>query len=257
MNGHALPGGGRDGAVRRGDVVVRRARAWTPAVLELLRHLERCGYPFSPRVIESLDPGEEVLGYIPGEVDGRQNWGGDAMFELGGILRGLHEATATFVMPAGAVWQDDWWVRASSDDAIIGHGDPAPWNIVAREGRPVALLDWEFAGPVDRLQEVAHAAWLNAQLYADDVITPATTDRLRRLGLFVDGYGLEAAERELFVDRLIEVAVLSAANEADDANVTPETKTGPLWGVTWRVRSAAWMMKNRGLLEGAVLEGAP
>jgi thiamine kinase-like enzyme len=156
------------------------------------------------------------------------------------------------VVPAGARWQRDWWVRTTSDDAIIGHGDPAPWNIVTRAGRPVALLDWEFAGPVDRMQEVAHAAWLNAQLYADDVTAPPTPDRLRRLRRFVDGYGLDAAEREAFVDRLIEVAVLSAANEADDGKVTPETKAGPIWGITWRVRSAAWMIRKRRLLEDAL-----
>jgi aminoglycoside phosphotransferase (APT) family kinase protein len=57
---------------------------------------------------------------------------------------------------------------------------PAPWNIVARDGMPVALIDWEFAGPVDPLVELAQAAWLNAKLHDDLVaqiagITPETT----------------------------------------------------------------------------------
>ncbi len=248
----ALKGGGRAGAARRGDQVVRRAGTWTPAVVALLRHLERCGYPYSPRVVDTAEPGEEVLRFIDGDVNGRQDWSDDAMVQLGTMLRGLHDATATFEAPPDAEWQGNWWVRSRAHDAIIGHGDPAPWNIVARAGTPVALLDWEFAGPVDRLHEVAHAAWLNAQLYADDVVAPPTADRLRRLRLFVDGYGLEPRERHEFVDRLVEVAVLSAANEADDANVTPETKVGPLWGVTWRVRSAAWMIQNRRLLEATL-----
>jgi len=30
---------------------------------------------------------------------------------------------------------------------VIGHCDVAPWNIVARDGPPAGLIDWEFAGP--------------------------------------------------------------------------------------------------------------
>jgi hypothetical protein len=43
--------------MRRGHVVIRRAESWSPVVIELLRHLERCGYPYSPRVVDA-DPGE-------------------------------------------------------------------------------------------------------------------------------------------------------------------------------------------------------
>jgi thiamine kinase-like enzyme len=51
----------------------------------------------------------------------------------------------------------------------MGHCDVAPWNIVARAGMPVALIDWEFAGPVDPLVELAQACWLNAKLH-DDIV---------------------------------------------------------------------------------------
>jgi len=32
-------------------------------------------------------------------------------------------------------------------DPVYGHGDVGPWNIVARDGIPIAFVDWEFAGP--------------------------------------------------------------------------------------------------------------
>ena len=41
--------------------------------------------------------------------------------------------------------------------------------MISRHGNPVALIDWEAAGPVDRLTELAMIAWNNAQLYDDDV----------------------------------------------------------------------------------------
>ena len=48
---------------RRGDVVIRDAAPWTPAVHALLRHLEDAGFAAAPRLVGSgLDTdGREVL----------------------------------------------------------------------------------------------------------------------------------------------------------------------------------------------------
>ena len=40
---------------------------------------------------------------------------------------------------------------------------------MARDGLPVALIDWETAGPVDPLVELAQLCWLNAKLH-DDIV---------------------------------------------------------------------------------------
>ena len=48
-----LPGGGRSVVHRRGDVVIRDAGAWTPAVHALLRHLEDVGFAAAPRLVGS------------------------------------------------------------------------------------------------------------------------------------------------------------------------------------------------------------
>jgi Phosphotransferase enzyme family len=45
--------------------------------------------------------------------------------------------------------------------AIISHRDTGPWNTVARDGLPVAFIDWVTAGPADLLDEIAATAWLN------------------------------------------------------------------------------------------------
>jgi hypothetical protein len=197
-----LTGGGRTVVRRRGDVVIRDAGPWSPAVLALLRHLEAEGFSAAPRVVGSgFDAsGRETLTFIEGE----------------------------FTQP----------------------------------GRPVALIDWETAGPVDPLTELAQVCWLNAKLH-DDVVAereglPSLADRARQLGAMVDAYGLSARQRRGFFDRIVEFVVSDTAAEADDAGVTPELTAHPaaLWAVAWRARSAAWLLRHRGPLEAAVAAGA-
>ncbi|MBO0776230.1 MAG: phosphotransferase [Actinobacteria bacterium] len=158
----------------------------------------------------------------------------------------------------------DWFGRdLPGSRPVIGHCDTGPWNIVARGGRPAALVDYEYAGPVDAEWELAEAAWLNAQLHDDDVAErwglPDLAGRARQLRLILDGYGLASRQRTGFVDRMITFAVHSARAEAVEFGVTPETATAAassgypfLWGITWRVRSASWMLTNRPALQRAI-----
>jgi hypothetical protein len=155
------------------------------------------------------------------------------------------------------VWQP-WFGRdLGPGPRIVSHCDTGPWNLLARAGRPVALIDWEFAGPVDPLVELAQAAWLNARLMGDRVAdlegSGSVTDRARHLRLLVDGYGLPRDRREPLLDLMVEVAVADAKTQADEAGVTPtSTDPTPLWAMTWRIDSAEWMLRHRGLLRKAL-----
>jgi hypothetical protein len=143
--------------------------------------------------------------------------------------------------------------------------------VITRDGLPVAFVDWETAGPVDTRWELAHPVWLNAQLHDDDVAErlglPYAHTRARQVRLIVDGYRLATSERAGLIDVMIELAVRSAAQEAIDGGVTPES-TRPaelsllgstplqghavLWAITWRTRGAARMLRNRGVLGRAL-----
>jgi thiamine kinase-like enzyme len=119
------------------------------------------------------------------------------------------------------------------------------------------VIDWDFAGPVDPLVDLAQACWLNAKLYSDDVADmeglPPLDERSRHLRAIVDGYGLAATERAGLVDQMIGVAVAATANEADEASVTPSTTEPKLiWALAWRARSAAWMLRHRSVLQNAL-----
>ncbi|HYN93580.1 MAG TPA: phosphotransferase [Pilimelia sp.] len=252
--------GGRTTVHRRGQVALRDTGGWTPAVHTLLRHLERVGFAAAPRLVGSgLDPdGRETLTYIEGEFTQPGPWSLAGAAGVGQLLRGLHEATASYEPPPGAVWFP-WHGRGLGGPArVIGHCDTAPWNIVARGGMPVALIDWEFAGPVDPLVELAQACWLNAKLHDDTVAAreglPPLAERARQLRAIVDGYGLPANQRQGFVDRMVEYVVSDTAFEADDAGVTPDTVSHPtaLWAMAWRARAGAWLVRHRRTLQNAL-----
>ena len=255
-----MTGGGRTLVHRQGDVVIRDTGPWTPSVHLLLRHLEQVGFDAAPRLVGSGfdSSGRETLTFIEGEFIEPGPWTLQGAAALGRLLRDLHAATSTFLPPADAVWFP-WHGRYLGGPArVIGHCDVAPWNIVAADGMPVALIDWETAGPVDPLVELAQMCWLNAKLH-DDIVAeieglPPAAERARHLAAIVDGYGLAARQRRGFVDRMIEFAICDTAFEADDAHVTPELTAHPiaLWAMAWRARSAAWMVRHRNLLEAAL-----
>jgi hypothetical protein len=127
----------------------------------------------------------------------------------------------------------------------------------------VALIDWETAGPVDPMIELAQACWLNAKLFSDDVAErdglPPLEFRALQLRAMVDAYGLSTAQRRLIVDLIIGYAIHDAAQQADEFGVTPDM-VDPMpegypiiWGLTWRARAAAWLYRNRDTLERAIM----
>jgi hypothetical protein len=255
-----LAGGGRNAVVRIGDIVHRQTGPWATSVHALLRHLEAQGFAGAPRLVgtgfDSL--GRETLSYVEGATPGNYKWGDEAMFAVGALLRAGHDALASFVPPADAVWRDWFGRELGGATRIIGHCDTGPWNIIAREGMPVAFIDWEEAGPVDPLIELAQTCWLNAQLYDDDIaerdgLAPAA-ERARHMRSIVEGYALARNQRDGLVETIIAFAVHAAANEARINGVTPEgLDVTPLWAVAWRTRSASWMLHHRAILEAALI----
>lgn len=269
MNRHKseelLEGGWQTTVRRIGDVVHRSPSPWSQTVISLLAHLDEVGFPGSPRPVGSgFDAdGNETLTHIPGKSPQPYPWGDEAVSSIGAMLAELHQATSSFRPPADPKWKDWFGRRLGDNQRAIGHGDLGPWNIVANKGDPVGFIDWDTAGPIDPVWELAQTAWLNAQLHDDDVAERLglgdAHSRARQLKLIVDGYGLARSDRDGFVDKMVEFAVHSARNDAIEHNITPATENGIaadgfpfVWGITWRVRSASWMLRNRRLLETAL-----
>ena len=254
-----LSGGGRTAISRRDDIVFRAAGPWSPAVIALLQHLEENGFLKAPRVIGSGfdEQGRETLSFIDGEFVHPHPWSDSAIHALGRMLRELHEATATFAIPLDAVWRSWFGRRIDADIRIVGHCDTGPWNIVSRDAQPVALIDWEVAGPVSRDVELAQACWLNAQLVDDDIAERmnlgSPQDRAEQVSILLDGYGLSRKDRSGFFSKIVSFAIYDAAEQAVQAHVTPDSRdVEPLWAITWRTRSASWMLRNRSDMETVI-----
>ena len=254
-----LAGGGRTAVSRQGEVVFRETGPWAASVHDLLRHLENIGFDAAPRVVGSgFDAqGRETLSYIEGNLVHPAPWDEDAIVAIGQMIRQLHDATASFRVPDDAIWRP-WFGRdIGGSRQIIGHCDAAPWNIVTRAGGLVALIDWEVAGPVDRLTELAQVAWTNAQLYDDDVAEmnglPDAAARMRQVRILADAYELAAVARRELAGRIIEFAAQSAANEVVEQQITPNTRHAPhVWGIAWQSRSVAWIIRKRLMLDRAL-----
>jgi hypothetical protein len=191
--------------VRLDDTVRRPAGSWTPAVHALLRHFEAVGFDGAPRALGIDDDGREVLAFVPGATAPPPT-DDDAVFELGRLIRAMHDAQEAFVPPADARWQ----IAPGTvlGDEVICHNDPLGTNVVVRDGRPVALIDWELAAPGPRLVDVVAAAAWWVPLRRDEGARRwgLPTDRRReRLRLLVEAYELAAAGRAAFAEMLSRV----------------------------------------------------
>ncbi|RIQ36752.1 aminoglycoside phosphotransferase family protein [Jiangella rhizosphaerae] len=207
--------------VRIGDTVRRPLQPWSPAVHALLRHLEAAGFPAAPRFLGVDEQGREVLTHVEGE-SGPQGWAhvvpDDGLVRFAHLLRDYHDAVADFEPPGGVTWFAAPPAGLGPADVIL-HGDFGPWNVVWRDGRPVAIIDWDLARPGPRRYDLAYALEYLAP-FRDDAEClrwlryPAPPDRGRRLRLFTAAYGSPAASAS--ADELVD-DVLAVQREGLDA----------------------------------------
>jgi hypothetical protein len=191
---------------RSGRGVHRTTGPWTSTVHTFLRHLETVGFAGAPRVLGMDDAGREVLSFIDGDVLADPTWqpgqptpwpewaqSEECLVESGRLLRRLHEASRTFVLPQDAIWRQHTCPALALDE-IVCHGDVGPHNTVYRHGLPVAFIDWDMIRPNHPLVEFGNAAWhfvpLGNDAYFGASGFPARPDLTDRLTRFAREYGV-------------------------------------------------------------------
>ncbi|MBE2998408.1 phosphotransferase [Nocardiopsis sp. HNM0947] len=204
VDGEGLRGGVN--VVRRsGDRVHRPSTAATPTIHRLLAHLRARGFAGAPTPLGRDAQGDEVLSFLPGEVPGSlppRLRSERLLGSAGALLRGLHDASASF----GTGPEDRWQVAPRAPREVICHGDIAPYNSVVRDGRVVGFIDFDTAHPGPRLWDLAHAAYRFAPLHAPD--NPDSlgdiADQAGRVVLLCRAYGREpdGALLDAVVERL-------------------------------------------------------
>jgi Ser/Thr protein kinase RdoA (MazF antagonist) len=187
--------------VRQGDTVRRPLRPTSSATHALLNHLEEVGFDGSPRLLGIDSQDREVLTYIPGEAvtPPYPAWSltDEVLRNVAQLLRRYHEAVAGFDVAAHR-----WiWVPPSPFDGNLAcHNDLNLDNVIFRNGRAVALIDFDLASSGSVAWDVAGAIRLWAPLRPDRFIHDARRGRsLERLRTFVEAYDAPDLDAELLV----------------------------------------------------------
>jgi phosphotransferase family enzyme len=191
--------------VRVGDTVRRPQRRTSPATHALLRHLEDVGFDGAPRLLGVDDAGREVLSFIPGTAvtPPYPTWAltDAALVSVAHLVRDYHRAVSAFD-PTSLAWPESPPPPFAGE--LVSHNDLNLDNIVFRDGRAVALIDFDLASPGSRAWDVAGAARLWAPLrpdrYIDDLRRGRVLDRFR---LFVDAYGIADPDRVRLVSAVL------------------------------------------------------
>lgn len=192
----------RGQVVRVGDTVRRPQRSTGPATHALLRHLADVGFTGAPRFLGVDGQAREVLTFLPGSpvVPPYPDWAlsDEALVSVAHLLRAYHGAVAGFDATPHH-WPPS--PPAAYVEGLVSHNDLNLDNVVFRDGRAVALIDFDLASPGSRLWDVACAARLWAPLRPDGAIDDARRGRsLARFRLFVDSYGVAARDRPRVVE---------------------------------------------------------
>ena len=214
--GELLIGDGvTQGIVRIGDTVRRPLRPFSLTVQAYLAHLRDAGFAGAPLPLGVDEQGREVLSFVPGDVPRHplppETAGDDVIIALARLVRTLHEASAGWLPPPGAVWGGtpaNAGRPITQQPELVSHRDYYPGNVVFRDGLPAALIDFDLAKPTTRLYDIANALWWWAPIRDPRDRAPAFADAdvPHRVAVFADAYGMTAQHRAELAPFLIDVA---------------------------------------------------
>ncbi|OIJ64005.1 phosphotransferase [Streptomyces mangrovisoli] len=262
-DGEALSGGmANAGAVfRRGSVVERPAPRTARALHAHLLALAEHGFDAAPRPVRLTADGREQLTFVPGDValPPFPRWASTetALRSVGSLLRRLHDAGAAIAVDPSVEWP-----RSLADPAggtMLCHNDVCPENVVFRDGRAAALIDFDLAAPGRAVWDVAMTAryWVPMLDPASAAHScPAGLDAPTRLRILADGYGLSRQDRAELPE-VIEQATASCrafvadrVADGDPVHVRAWSERGG-WQRWDRVQG--WLVAHRELFTDALL----
>jgi len=236
--------------VRIGDTVRRPIGPHSDAVHALLRHLDDVGFDGAPRYLGIDDKGRSVLDFIAGDVGlpPYPAWTAEPalLASVAGLQRRFHDAARTFVMPDDLAWDR---TLAPVPGDVACHNDLCVENVVVRDGRAVAFIDFDFAAPTDPLWDIAIALrhWVPVIDPADLVDGRAGVDQRARLMQYCDAYALDDVSSRARLGALIAAFLDQALVKVRDRAESGQAGYVELWanGYEGRNRRArAWIDAN-------------
>ncbi|MFD8685805.1 phosphotransferase [Streptomyces sp. NPDC059651] len=262
--GQALVGGMTNaGAVfRHGDLVERPAPSTARALHAHLRALEEQGFDAAPTPVRLTDDGREQLTFIAGDVAlppfPRWVMTESALRSVGSLLRRLHGASRSIEVDTRVEWPRD--LADPEGGTMLCHNDVCPDNVVFRDGRAAALIDFDQAAPGRPLWDVAMTAryWVPmVDPVSAAVSYPEGLDAATRLRILADSYGL-ATEERAELPGVIEQATAScrtfvADRVADGDPVFTQALSDRGGWRRWD-RMQGWLVAHREMFTAALLD---
>jgi hypothetical protein len=215
-----LTGGNVNHIVRKENTVLRPTGYWSASVHELLTLLEERGFAGAPRFLGIDDSNREIVTFIPGEVPGNDYpelepymWSDETLVGVARLLRQFHDATEGSALVTKGKWQLRY--EGDCENEVICHNDAALYNVVFQKGNPVALIDFDMAGPGPRMWDIAYSLYTSVPLasFSPDHASGKTVayqmelhaaERRQRIHLFFESYGIPMPNelRQWMIQRL-------------------------------------------------------
>ena len=190
--------------IRVGDTVRRPTAPCWPATHALLAHLSSVGFDGAPRVL-AADSTTELLTYVHGQAAvppmPADTLTDAALVSIAELLRSYHRAVRSFD-PAGYRWPRS--IPRRFRTGLVSHNDVHPANLIFRDGRAVALIDFDLAGPGSAAWDLAAAARAWAPLQDDQDVTDGRQGRaIERFRIFLHASELTRAERRRVAEAIV------------------------------------------------------
>jgi hypothetical protein len=234
------------------------ARALHVYLLALKEH----GFAAAPTPVDLTADGRERLTFIPGDValPPFPGWvmTESALRSVGSVLRRLHEAGAAIAVDTDVEWPRD--LADPEGGTVLCHNDVCPDNVVFRDGRVAALIDFDLAAPGRPLWDVAMTAryWVPMlDPVSASALYPPGLDAPARLRILADSYGLSPQDRAE-LPSLIEQATAScrafvadrvADHDPDYTQVLAERGGWQRWD-----RLQEWLAEHQEMFLSALLD---
>ena len=254
-----------EGVVRVGDTVRRPVSGVSESVRQVLGHLESVRFAGAPRFHGVDAKGRDILDFIDGQVAGRPwpAWVADParIASVARLVRAFDDAMEPLGVPSWATGlrqPDVLGMPASIAEAptLVAHLDITPENVVFRDARAAALIDFDLIRPASRAEEVANMLlwWGGWMPEADREAASRHLDPIETGSLIVETYGLDVAARST----LVEISI----NGADRSWFLMKSRAEMLgggWQRMWEegvgdriLRRAQWLRDNATELQRAV-----
>jgi hypothetical protein len=233
-------------------------------VHRVLRQVESAGFSGAPRFLGVDDKGREVLTFIEGDVATRPwpEWVADPdrAISVAVLLRSLDDVMVAWGLPTEGIVDElaptGIPAAVGPDPTFIGHRDVTPENVVFREGRAFALIDFDLLKPSSRVDEVCNLLlwWAPLMPPEDREAVVRDQDAIARAALLVDAYGLAPHDRACLVD-----VALNSAERSWFLMRARASRFGGGWQRMWDdgagdriMRRCQWLADNRDALHAAV-----